>query len=164
MQNNVTQQLIEFFNFVVIGILLAIIFDFFRAYRKYKMTSAKGVLVQDIIYFVSATGIIIFSIIYVLDSNIRLYIFLGIFLGIMIYIGFFSKYFMKIYNLIFKVFFEILTVVFLPIKLNFDIIFHVINFLRKNIEKSCKKFFYMVDFKCKSLKSMIKKKNIDKRG
>ena len=115
MQSNVMQQLIEFFDFIIIGIIIATIFDFFRAYRKYKKVSNSSVIFQDILFFCIVSIIIIFSFVYILDSNIRLFIFIAILLGILIYISIFSKYFLKTYDIILKLFFDIISFIFLPI-------------------------------------------------
>lgn len=166
MQNNVTQQLMEFFHFVIIGILLALIFDFFRAYRKYKkLPSKKMVIWQDILYFLIATIIITFSIIYLLDSNIRFYIFLAIFLGVMAYIALFSKYFLKIYHVILSVFFETITIVLLPIQFHFAILIVIYHFFEKYMKKCCKMFFNMITYIGKKTKVKKPKKiNSNKRG
>ena len=78
MHSNVVEQSKEFIEFVALGILIALIFDFFRAYRKYKKVNYIGVIFQDIIFFLIVSLIIIFSIVYILDSNIRIYIFLAV--------------------------------------------------------------------------------------
>lgn len=148
MHSNVAQQLTEFFDFVIVGIIIALIFDFFRAYRKYKKVSNKSVVVQDIVFFLIVSIIIVFSIVYILDSNIRLFIFIAIFLGILIYISIFSKYFLKIYDIIIKLFFDTISFVFLPIKLNLQIISSTFKIFKKYIKKCCKMFFYMVFFLC----------------
>lgn len=152
MQSNVMQQLIEFFDFIIIGIIIALIFDFFRAYRKYKKVSNSTVMFQDILFFSIVSIVIIFSIIYILDSNIRLFIFVAVILGILIYISIFSKYFLKIYDIILKLFFDTISFIFLPIKLNLQIILIVFNFFKKYIKKCCKMFFNMISFLCSKFK------------
>ena len=59
----VSNQVIDFIEFVLIGVLIASIFDFFRAYRKIKKVSTLTVMIQDSIYFIIVTMVIIFSII-----------------------------------------------------------------------------------------------------
>lgn len=167
MHSNVGQQLFEFFEFVIIGIIIALIFDFFRAYRKYKKVSNKNVIFQDILFFSIVSIIIIFSIIYILDSNIRLYIFMAVIIGILIYISIFSKYFLKIYDVIIKLFFGTISFIFIPLEFIRQIIYQIFKFLRKNIKKCCKKIFYMVFCVCKKLKiDLFSKIKVffDKRG
>lgn len=57
----VSNQVIDFIEFVLIGVLIASIFDFFRAYRKIKKVSTLTVMIQDSIYFIIVTMVIIFS-------------------------------------------------------------------------------------------------------
>lgn len=177
MQSNVMPQIIEFFNFVLIGIILALVFDFFRAYRKYKGKSSNiSIIFQDILYFFIATIIIVISLVYVLNSSIRAYIFLAIILGIMTYITVLSSYIMKIYCLVISSFLNTVKFIFLPIILQFSLLKNMCNFLIKYIKKCCKKFFYMIFFICKGIRFtkgkkdckqkrfFMKKVDKDKRG
>ena len=99
----VSSQAIDFFEFVLIGMLISFIFDFFRSYRKIKKVNTVVVIIQDIIYFIIVTLIIIFSIVKVLDSQIRLYIFMGIILGSSVYFSTISKYIIKLYIYTFNI-------------------------------------------------------------
>ncbi|MEG0873493.1 MAG: spore cortex biosynthesis protein YabQ [Clostridia bacterium] len=140
----VTSQLIEFLQFVAIGILIAIIFDFFRAYRKLKYISTFGVIVQDIIYFFIATIVIVIGIITLLNSSIRVYTFLAIISGCSIYFFVLSSYVIKFYICFFKVFKKIISYFLLPINLNIDILKSFYTFFKKILKKCCKMFFYVV--------------------
>ncbi len=140
----VTLQLLDFFEFVVVGVIISILFDFFRAYRSARKINNFMVFIQDIIYFFLVTIIIVFSIINILDSNLRLYIFFAILLGIITYISIFSKFFLKLYNKFFKTISFIADVILLPIKLYIQILRKIYKFFEKNIKKCCKKFFYML--------------------
>ena len=59
----VSNQVVDFIEFVLIGVIIASIFDLFRGYRKIKHVSTVSVMIQDVIYFIIVTIIIIFSII-----------------------------------------------------------------------------------------------------
>lgn len=155
----VTLQLLDFFEFVIVGVVISIIFDFFRAYRSARKTNNFTVLVQDIIYFFLITVIIIFSIINILDSNLRLYIFFAILLGIMTYISILSKIFLRLYSRFFKIISFIVELVILPLKLYIQILRKIYNFFKKYIKKCCKKFFYMISLICSKLLN-IRLKNI----
>ena len=48
----VSNQLIDFLEFVVVGAIIGIVFDFFRGYRKIKNVSTITVVIQDVIKFV----------------------------------------------------------------------------------------------------------------
>lgn len=150
----VTGQLIEFLHFVVIGIVISLIFDFFRAYRGAKKTNNFTVFIQDFIYFFIVTIIIICSIINVLDSSLRFYIFIAIILGISIYISIFSKFFLKIYNKFFITLAFIIDLFILPIKLCFQVVVKIYKFFEKYIKKCCKKFFYVIFLICRKFSKL----------
>ncbi len=151
----ISEQIIEFSQFVFIGILISVIFDFFRAYRKLNKVSFVVVALQDIIYFLIITVILILSIIFLLNTSIRLYIFVAIFVGIGIYITFFSKYVIKAYMLMFNTMKRILQFIILPIKLSVENIKKIYTFFEKNIKKCCKMFSNMILILCSAIKSKI---------
>lgn len=156
MQSSVTEQLIEFFEFVFIGIVIALIFDFFRAYRKIKKVKDKSVIMQDILFFLIVSIILVFSNIYILNSDFRIYIIMAVLVGILIYIAIFSKYFLKIYTIVIKLFFDIISFIFIPFKYILQIICKIYSFLNKYIKKYCKKFFYVIFFMYKKLFFVVK--------
>lgn len=145
------------FGFFVIGIIIAIIFDFFRSYRSLKRISSIKVIIQDIIYFFIATFVIFWGIINILDSSIRLYIFLAIILGSVIYFIFFSKYIKKIYTGFFKTFKKLFEFFLLPLKLNIYILVKICMITKKIIKKCCKKFFYVITWILKKISLNFKK-------
>lgn len=144
----VTNQLLDFLQFVFIGIVISLIFDFFRAYRGARKTNNFIVFMQDFIYFFIVTIIIIFSIINILDSGLRFYIFIAIVIGISIYISIFSKIFLNLYSKFFATIEFIIDLFILPIKLDIQVILRNYKILKKYIEKCCKKFFYMISLIC----------------
>lgn len=153
----VSNQLIDFLEFVVVGAIIGIVFDFFRGYRKIKNVSTITVVIQDVIYFVILTAIIVSSIVKLLDSQIRLYIFVAIIIGCSLYFSILSKFVINIYILFFKMFKEIILTIFLPIILNLQIFQKIGRFLKKICKKCCKMFLYMISFICKFGKIIIKK-------
>lgn len=157
MNDIVKDQIINFLQFVTIGVIVALIFDFFRAYRSRKKVSNFIVMVQDIIYFLIVTIIVIFSIVNFLDSSLRLYILFAIIIGIMLYISLLSKFILKIYDTFFLTLFFIIDVFFTPIKLILQIFKKIYSFFEKNIKKCCKKIFNMVSFICKRFKNSKKR-------
>ncbi len=140
------------FGFFIIGIIIAIIFDFFRTYRSLKRVSSMKVIVQDIIYFFVSTFIILWGIINILDSSIRLYIFIAIILGSALHFTFFSKYSQKVYKFLFKTSKEIIDFFLLPLNLILYIILKNCIILKKFVKKCCKKFFNMLTFIIDKLK------------
>lgn len=160
MEDIVANQIINFLQFITIGVIVALIFDFFRAYRTRKKVSNFSVMIQDIVYFLIVTIIIVFSIVNFLDSSLRLYIFFAIVIGIMLYISLLSKFILKIYETFFMTLFFIIDVFFTPIKLILQILKKIYNFFEKYIKICCKKIFYVIFFIYKKLK--INKKTIIK--
>ena len=152
----IATQISDFLNFFLIGILISIILDFFRTYRKLNKTSVITVLVQDIIYFFIATSIIIIAVINILDSSIRLYIFIAIITGCILYFVVFSKYVIRLYKILFKTSKSILEFALLPLSLIIHLIVKICIFMQKITKKCCKKFFYVVTF----IKKPFRKFNI----
>ncbi len=90
MQNiNQTQ---EFLYFCLIGVVITFIFDIFRSIRKNFKTSDKLTCVEDIIFLIISTLLIMTGIVKFSNGIIRFYIFLGIFIGITIYSLTISKF------------------------------------------------------------------------
>ena len=110
------------------------------------------VIVQDIIYFFVSTFIILWGIINILDSSIRLYIFIAIILGSALHFAFFSKYSQKVYRVLFKTSKEIIDFFLLPLNLILYIILKNCIILKKIVKKCCKKFFNMLTFIIDKLK------------
>lgn len=143
---SVTKQFIEFVEFTCIGIILAIIFDFFRAYRKFKTPTNKSTIIQDIIYFIIATVIVVLGVINILESNFRVYVIIAILFGVAIHINKFSKHTIKLFIIFFKTSESIFE--FLNITLTFykQILAKILNLFKKILKKCCKRFFYVIDF------------------
>lgn len=152
----ITTQVSDFIGFVFIGILLAIIFDFFRTYRILKRISTFSVIVQDIIYFFISMFVIAKGIINILNSSMRFYIFIAVILGFVIYNFTLSKYVIKIYKMIFNASKEILEFLLLPFYIILRVIVKLCIIIKKFFKKCCKKFFDMVPFICK-LSKRVKK-------
>ncbi|MBQ8300014.1 MAG: spore cortex biosynthesis protein YabQ [Clostridia bacterium] len=85
---------------VVIGAFLALIFDFFRILRRKGKTKNFIVYIQDIIYWILVTIIIIMSAFITNDGELRGYMFIGYILGSIIYLASISKIILKISNFV----------------------------------------------------------------
>lgn len=66
--------------FFIIGVLISILFDFFRALRKSIKTPDTVTIIEDIIYLLIAGTIVVTSILKINSGEVRLYIFMAIFL------------------------------------------------------------------------------------
>ena len=136
----VTNQAYLFFIFILNGIIIGILFDFFRILRKTFKTTDFVTYIEDLLFWI-LTG---FSIIYFIfafnNGEIRLFMFLGIALGIFIYMFLFSSYFIKInviiINFFKKIIGKIFKIIFIPIKFIKKIFFKPISFIFINIRKT----------------------------
>ena len=124
-----------FLAFILIGIIISFLFDFFRILRRVYKTPDFITIIQDIAFWL-ISGIILLSGIFILnEGKIRAFLFLGIFIGIIFYIVTLSKTVVKFGISILKIINKIL---FIPIsnlvKFSLKILLKLINFL-KNLTK-----------------------------
>ena len=99
---NFSQEQI-FILFFVIGLIISIIFDFFRAIRKNFKASDFATLIEDIVFLGITSFLIIFSIIKINGGEVRFYIFLAIFFGILLYSLTISNLCVIIFNVIVRI-------------------------------------------------------------
>lgn len=99
---NFSQEQI-FMLFFVIGLIIGIIFDFFRAIRKNFKSSDLVTLLEDIAFLSLVSVLIIFSIIRINGGEVRFYLFLGIFFGILLYSLTISNLCVIIFNIIVRI-------------------------------------------------------------
>lgn len=139
-------QITSFLFFVLVGIILTIIFDMFRILRKGFKTSNKITYIEDIIYWIIAGIILMYSIFIFHNGETRWYIFLGIALGSVIYLKLFSNIFIKmnvkIILLLKNIAKKVALVTAYPLKLVFQLFKKIflkpISFQFINIRKSIK--------------------------
>lgn len=133
----VTNQAYLFLIFIVNGIIIGLLFDFFRIARKVIPTNDFMTYIEDISFWI-LTGIITLYTIFVFNNGeLRLFMFLGIILGAFIYILTLSSYIIKI-NV------KIINTILIPFKaiyrLLHKILFKPITFLIINIRKGFTNF------------------------
>ena len=116
-------QLFNFLVFTVTGIIIGILFDFFRIIRRSFKTPDFITYIEDIIFWLSAGSILLFNIFVFNNGKLRLYLFIALAFGIFIYMLSFSKHVIKtsVSILVF-----IKKIIYVPIKT-------VINFVRKHV-------------------------------
>lgn len=131
----IENQLISFVIYVAIGIILGVIFDFFRAFRKSIKHSNIATYIEDIIYVIIAFLIVVVALQIFSDGELRFYIFLGIIIGNVIYFALISKYLLKVETFILEWLIKI-------IKYPINLIEKFILFLgkKKDFEKKCRKY------------------------
>lgn len=151
----IENQAYLFIIFVINGVLIGLLFDFFRILRRSFKTNDFMTYVEDIIFWILTGLIILYSIFTFNNGEIRFFMFLAILLGIIIYMLSLSSYVIKINvkiiitikNIIRKIFgiliFPIKTILVFIRKIFFKPISFVIinikkilqNFLKKDIIK-----------------------------
>lgn len=85
---------------ILVGTVLALIFDFFRLMRRKGKTRNLVVYIQDIIYWLIVAVIIIISAFVTNDGELRGFMFVGYIIGAIFYLFLFSKFFLKIFGTI----------------------------------------------------------------
>ncbi len=81
--------------FSITGILIGVLFDIFRILRKSFHTVDWITYMQDILFWILAGGLMLFSIFTFNNGEIRSYVFIGILIGIIIYMLAISRFFIK---------------------------------------------------------------------
>ena len=99
-----------FLSFVLIGLIIGFLFDFFRILRRSYKTPDVVTIIEDIIFWITSGILILLGIFVLNEGKIRAYLFLGLIAGIFLYIAVISKYVMKIGLKIFNVFNKILII------------------------------------------------------
>ena len=136
-------QFYSFLIFTGIGILIVLIFDIFRIFRKSFKTPDLITTFEDIIFLLIVSFLLIYSIFKFNNGELRLYIFLGIIFGGITYYLTVSKIFIKasviIINHIKKVLINICKIIIIPFKILFKfvkkIFFRPISFFFFNFSK-----------------------------
>ena len=138
-----------FYIYLLTGILIGLLFDVFRIFRKSFKHSDITTIIQDILFFILTSMLILYTVYKFNNGEVRSYIILGIALGLTIYLLLFSKIFIninvKIIDVIKKMIGYIFNILFLPIRVILIFlkkrIFKPISFVIINIKKSFKNIF-----------------------
>lgn len=160
----ITTQAKLFLIFTVNGIIIGLLFDFFRILRKSFKTKDFVTYIEDIIFWILTGFIILYSTFTFNNGEIRLFLFVGIILGILLYMLFFSSYVIKvnvsIITFIKKLVIKIFNIVIIPFKFIYKLIrkifFKPISFCIINIRKISTKSLNKIHNKAKN---KIKLKN-----
>lgn len=163
-------QAFLFIAFIINGILIGIIFDIFRVFRRTFKTTDIITYIEDTIFWIIAGLLTLYFIFCFNNGEIRFYIFLGIFLGIVIYMLLFSKYFIKInvtiINFVKSIICKTISIILYPLKLLFKILkkifFKPFSFVFINIRLFFTKSLSNIINKVKKLHKFPKKPLIKK--
>lgn len=102
--------------FAITGIIIGLLFDFFRIQRKVIKTFDFITYLQDALFWILSGIVLIISIMNFTNGEIRSYMILGIIIGVVLYFNIFSKYIMKISVGIANFFIKIVHILISPIK------------------------------------------------
>lgn len=139
----ITNQAYIFIIFVIVGIIIGIIFDFFRILRKSFKTRDFITYIEDIVFCILTGFILLYSIFKFNSGEIRIYMFFGVLIGCTIYMLTISKYFIKInvfiLTTITNILRKIILILYIPLKclkkIFTKIFFKPISFIIINIRK-----------------------------
>lgn len=147
---SLSKQANLFLTSVYIGILIVIVYDFFRALRRTYKFSNKKVYMQDCIYILIITIYTLYKYLYSSNGEIRVYYFIGIIFGILIYTLTISSKVILIFELFLKFFQKVIYTI-----INFIIVpFKVI---KKLIRPYLKIYLGIVNRKTKKYKNYMLK-------
>ena len=148
----VTNQAYLFLIFMVNGIIIGLLFDFFRIARRVFYTSDVVTYIEDILFWILTGFTILYSIFIFNNGELRLYMLISVIIGAIIYMIFISSYIIKILIIPIKFFHTILQKTFLK----------PITFLFINIRKSTKNFVVKLKNIYKNCKKTNRKEGISK--
>ncbi len=117
----IVNQIQLFFIFIINGLLIGLLFDFFRILRKAIKTSDFITYIEDVLFWIFTGLIILYSIFTYNNGEIRLFMFIAILIGIIIYMALISKFIisanMLIINTVKKIFSTIFKIIKIPLNL-----------------------------------------------
>ena len=156
----VSNQAYLFFVFIINGVLIGLLFDFFRISRKVFSTNDMVTYIEDVLFWILAGAIMLYSIFVFNNGELRLFMFLGIILGALVYMVFVSSYIIKINVKIINMLKKVFEIVIIPFQVIYRILHKLflkpITFLFINIRKTFTNFGTKA---YKSLKMPKKQKN-----
>ena len=136
--------------FILTGILVGLLFDIFRVFRKSFKTSDFITIVEDVVFFILSSLLIIYTVFKFNNGELRSFVLMGIISGITIYLKVFSKTFIKVNVNIIESLKKIM-------KATFSIIIYPIKCLSKILKKIIVKpvFFVFINLR-KNINSLSK--------
>lgn len=122
----VTNQAYLFLIFIINGIIIGVLFDFFRILRKTFKTKDIITYLQDILFWILTGFIILYSTFTFNNGEIRIFMFIAILIGVVAYMTLISSYVIKINVTIINFFKNIIQKIFNVLIMPFKWIYRVI--------------------------------------
>lgn len=149
----VINQAYLFLIFIINGIIIGFIFDFFRIIRKTFKTADIVTYIQDLLFWILTGLIILYSTFTFNNGEIRIFMFVGILIGLILYMTLISSYIIKInvtiINFIKNILIKTINIILAPFKATYNI-------LEKICKKIYKKLLKIPPFFTKKTKNIIK--------
>lgn len=92
----VTNQAYLFLIFIINGIIIGVLFDFFRILRKTIKTTDSITYIQDILFWILTGFIVLYSTFTFNNGEIRIFMFIAILIGVIFYMILISSYVIKV--------------------------------------------------------------------
>ena len=125
-----------FIVFSLTGVVIGILFDFFRILRRSFKTSNIITYVEDVLFWILTGILVLYNIWYFNNGEIRIYMFLGIIMGLLIYMLTLSNIIVSLFSKILKMLIRILEI---PFKTIISIFHKIITIIIKIFNKFTKK-------------------------
>ena len=125
-----------FIVFSLTGVIIGLLFDFFRILRRSFKTSNIITYFEDVLFWILTGVLILYNIWYFNNGEIRIYMFLGIIMGLLIYMLTLSNIIVSLFSKILKMLIRILEI---PFKTIISIFHKIITIIIKIFNKFTKK-------------------------
>lgn len=122
MNNLINNQINLLIIFTITGLSIGLLFDFFRAQRKFFRTKDFITNIEDIIFWICSAIIIIYVVLKYTNGEFRLYMLFGILTGLIFYFLLISKIYIKLNLIALKYISAIIKIFLFPIKKLFNFI------------------------------------------
>lgn len=132
----VQNQAYLFLVFSLTGVVIGILFDFFRILRRIIKTGNIITYIEDVLFWVLTGILILYNIWYFNNGEIRIYMFLGIIIGVLIYMSILSNLCIKVFT---KILSKIIQILKIPFKAIFQIFRRIITIIVSFFTKYVKK-------------------------
>lgn len=105
-------QAFLFLVFTLTGVIIGVLFDFFRILRRTIKTSNVITYIEDVLFWILTGLLILYNIWYFNDGEIRIFMFLGIIMGVLIYMSTISSILIKIFTKLLRAILKVLEIPF----------------------------------------------------
>lgn len=98
------QQLVEFGFTIALGLLIGVLFDFYRVFNRLIHPSRLVTRIGDLLFWLLLTGVVFFLLLLGNQGEVRAYVILGLVAGIWIHLHWFSRTLIRVLSRVFGFF------------------------------------------------------------